>query len=294
MTVPATAVAIDERQRENAAHAFDLALRLCVDCQQYHALRPYLRLTKETAGVRSDFAAMEARLATLIAEGRRRVLVVGAGDFGIASLALSAARGTPIALTVIDRCATPLVVIQELSAQHGFRVRTLQADLTDFHLPGAFDLVVGHHVLPFIQADKRPAMLRCVARCLAPGGRFFIAVRDPAWRRWRDTRFAGPEDSYEKRFLDRVWGDLAEARVEPPPQRAIFERHLREHAAIRKERVRRYDDLDALRETFARVGLTIVEERASQDERRLEGMDMTIRPDSSGVYITARAANDAA
>ncbi len=288
---PQAADSIDEHLVESAPHAFALALRLCIDCQQYHALRPYLRLSKETAGVRTDWDKMEAELAALIAAGRRRVLIIGAGDFGIASLVLSAARGQPVAVTVLDRCAAPLVLIHELAARHGHRVRSLQDDLATFDLPGAFDLVVGHHVLPFVAADKRLAMLRRSALTLAPGGRLYMAVRNRAWRSWRDTRFGEDRAIYAHRFIDKIERDLAQQGIALPPEREIFDRHLREHAAARQIRVKQYDTDEELQTLFEAAGLAIERKTEGQDKRPAHEADEATRPRFSGHYITARAAH---
>lgn len=45
------------------------------------------------------------------------------------------------------------------------------ADAADFQLPERVDAIFSNAVFHWIDADKQPAMLRCIARALKPGGR---------------------------------------------------------------------------------------------------------------------------
>lgn len=277
--------ALDERIHEGLPAAFGLARQLCVDCLPYHALRPFFRVTEPNKGVRADWATMEPAVAALIAAGRRRVLVAGAGDTGIASLVLTAARGKPLALTVLDRCATPLVQVQQLAARHGLRVATRQDDLTRFDLPGSFDLVVAHHVLQFLPPGGPEPMLTRVARALAPGGRLLLASREARWRRWRNQEFAGPEgaaETYEAGMRARVEA----AGVMPVGEaRAAFDAFLRRNAQDRVRRTERYEEAEGLAPLLDRAGL---EAEWSHETASVQQGPAETRPARSGEIVVAR------
>ncbi len=250
--------AVDERIGVDPEAEFQLALRTCVDCAPYHALRPYLRAAGSASGVNSDWQGMEPAVARLIAEGRRRILVTGAGDTGIAALVLTAARGQQIHLTVIDRCATPLVQIQRLAARHGARVTTRQDDLLTFDLPDAFDLVVGHHVMQFLPPGGPAALLRQAARALAPGGRLLMVTRERAWKRWRDKIAAREGESAAAAYIGEVLRGLEQKRLAPPSREAArFHAFLQTAARLRMQRADRYDSAEAFEALLASNGFIL-------------------------------------
>lgn len=262
---------LDEGLRGTVLRAFELAHQLCADCQRYHALRPYLRLSGEQRGVDHDWAVMEPLLAELIAAGRRRVLIVGSGDTGITSLVLSAARGAPLAVTVIDRCATPLVLIHEMAARHGRQVRTLQQDLRQIELPGAFDLVVGHHVIPFLPPAGRLALLEGSRRALAPGGRLVMALRDRQWRGTREQRYGATEAERAQGFVAKVESELAARRIPLPAAPERLAHHLRTQAAERSKVDANYDSRETLQDLFARAGFMIERQWDVKDQQAVAG-----------------------
>lgn len=250
--------AVDERIGADPEAEFQLALRTCIDCAPYHALRPYLRASGSSGGVGQDWAQMEPAVARLIAEGRRRVLVIGAGDTGIAALVLTAARGRPIQLTVLDRCATPLVQVQRMAARHGLRVSTRQDDLLTFDLPEAFDLVVGHHVLQFLPPGGPEITLRRAARALAPGGRLLLVTRERAWKMWRDKAFAQAGEAYEAAYVREVLGSMAQRGLQPPGRdRGLFDAFLQDAARNRVRRASRYHTAEDFEAQLAAAGFVL-------------------------------------
>lgn len=280
--------ALDQRLESEAEASFETALRLCVDCAEYHAVRPYLRAGRTVSGIANDWDAMEPRLAALIAGGRRRILVAGSGDSGVATLVMTAARGLPVALTVMDRCATPLVQLHRLAARHGLRIDTRQDDLTSFDLPDAFDLVVAHHVLQFLPGGEI-AMLRRVERSLAPGGRLFLASREAAWRSWRDSRFGRPGDDWVKGYIAFAL-ERMQARGVPPPRRhrADFDRLLAAHARQRLGRGQLYGEHSGLAAQLQAAQLEELWSVALESNGYGEGQTSPeARPARSGMLLLA-------
>ncbi len=273
---------LDEGLLAAAPRAFELAHELCVDCQRYHALRPYLRLSGEQRGVDTDWDVMEPLLAAEIAGGRRRVLIVGSGDTGITNLVLSAARGTPVAVTVIDRCATPLVLIHEMAARHGLRVRTLQKDLRQIGMPGAFDLVVGHHVIPFLPPAGRLALLEGAREALAPNGRLVMATRDAKWRSLREQRYGSNDAERARGFVTKVETALKERRIAAPPGAERLTRHLHAQAVQRSRSDQNYDPQETLQALFLKAGFHIEQQWAVEDKRASDG------PRAVGQVLLAR------
>jgi len=287
MTELASSPAPDERIEADATRHFAMARALCIGCLSYHAVRPYLRSARAREGLAADCGVLQSVIAPMIAAGARRVLVAGAADTGLPSLALRAAGGRPISLTVVDRCATPLVQAQQLAARHGLRVATRQDDLTRFDLPDAFDLVIGHQVLPYIGRAGQTAFLSRVGRALAPGGRFVISVRDAAWRRWRDERFGGGAKDYPERFIAGLLARLAERPIALPEDRAAFDAILQAHAEGRRAVLQEHEPLEATLARFAAAGLMVERLLPVADARDIGGGGN--RPESSGCIVVARA-----
>lgn len=281
--------AVDERIGVDPEAEFRLARRTCVDCASYHALRPYLRASGSAGGVGNDWAQMEPAVARLIDEGRRRVLVIGAGDSGTAALTLTAARGRPIQLTVIDRCATPLVQVQRLGARHGLRVTTRQDDLLTFDLPDAFDLVVGHHVLQFLPPGGPTAMLGRAARALAPGGRLLMVTRERAWKTWRDKAFAQVGETYEAAYVEEVLTRIEQRKLQLPRQdQAAFDAYLRAAARNRVQRAERYHTAEHFAAQLDAAGFVL---ESSIDLRHVPpglATKSPVEPPRAGVIAVAR------
>src|SRR5438105_14568206 len=80
-----------EHLSDLAAQAYELSDRLCASCRDLHALWPYIRLSRSSTGVELEGSRLVEVLRTLIAEGRRDVLIAGAADTGLLALVARAA-----------------------------------------------------------------------------------------------------------------------------------------------------------------------------------------------------------
>lgn len=107
----------------------------------------------------------------------QRVLDVGSGVGDVALLAASLV-GEAGHVVGVDRDAIALAKARSWSgAACTTNVRFVEADLTDLHIDGDFDAIVGRFVLMFL-ADPI-ATLRSLARRLRPGG--VIVFQEPSW-----------------------------------------------------------------------------------------------------------------
>jgi SAM-dependent methyltransferase len=170
--------ALGEDLVANARSALRLAPELCAGCDWYHGLYPVLRLL--------GLAATPARHAGFFGraladeDGAVRVLVSGAADTAMASLAASALPRA--AITVLDRCPTPLALCREQAARGGVALETEACDLLA-PAPDAepFDVACTHSLLGMVAPAERARAVASLAARLRPGGRLVSTNRiDPA------------------------------------------------------------------------------------------------------------------
>ncbi len=126
--------------------------------------------------VRAKLAADDARaLAALLRlEGPVRILDVGCGA-GMHAVELARLGH---AVTGLDRTAALLAAARERSAAAGVPVAWLQGDMRDFALDASVDVALSLYVSfgYFESREEDLAVLRCMHRALAPGGRALLDV----------------------------------------------------------------------------------------------------------------------
>jgi hypothetical protein len=160
-----------------AEYQFRTAHELCGSCRGYHALWPYRRLADPAVGgVEPDVFAIEPALRQAIPAGGR-ILIAGCADAGMLDVVVRATRAVTPVIHVIDRCATPLAVCRRFAEQRGFAVTTHHMDPSEADVPGRYDVVFAHCVLPFIPEERRSRFLRRLANCLTPNGTAVMCER---------------------------------------------------------------------------------------------------------------------
>ncbi|MGV8839151.1 MAG: class I SAM-dependent methyltransferase [Bauldia sp.] len=182
--------------------AYDLAGHHCTACRDYHVMWPYLRSRGlHGGGPEHRFAEQRATYAAAAADRAAvRWLLAGSADAGqLALVGEVAARDGSVrhAITIVDRCGTPLGVARRHAAASGLDLETVHGDLLGFAAPAAFDVVSMHHVVNFFPEELRLPFLRQAATWLAPDGCLLIAVNctapgatatlSEALRRWREA-----------------------------------------------------------------------------------------------------------
>lgn len=131
-----------------AQDAFYLAGRLCVSCQNIHAVRPYIRLSRGSTGMESEMSGLGPVMADLLGTGRHRILIAGALDTGILACVARAAVGHRADIVVLDICATPLELCRKYAERCGrlvllFKTRMRTADgLAAQNVDGATQAVI--------------------------------------------------------------------------------------------------------------------------------------------------------
>lgn len=212
-----------------ARDAYGLADRYCVDCRDFHALWPYVRLARASAAAEGGRSVVEPLLRGLIDGGLERILIAGAADTGLLAL-VARAGGGRTEITVVDRCQTPLELCRHFAAQHRLPVMTLRADLRSLELDAAFDLVFVHSLLQFIEPPRRVGLLSRLCQAVAPSGRMVMVSR--SGRRID----GGLVEGYRAGYPDWVMGELHRKGVSLPAPALVFRDRLLAYAKAREAR----------------------------------------------------------
>ncbi len=240
-----------------SAAGWTLGETRCVACGGYHRVWGLLRAAGVVGGTAVDTVVLAPLLDTLVRPGAR-VLIAGAADAAIVALLMTTAA-RPLDITVVDICSTPLRIIERLEAQDGLTVRTLRTDLAEMTTASAFDLILSHSMLPFVDGDRRIAVVRALGRALAPGGRAVIVVRTaPALS-------AADREAHDKAWLDRAWRRIDGSGVPLPGPRSEIDTILVRFAAMRRGHLGGLQTAEEVVDLLEAGGLRLISSHAGGD-----------------------------
>jgi hypothetical protein len=213
-----------------AAEAFGLAGELCGACRDFHALWPYIRLSRASGAAEGSRAVIEPLLTTHFRQGRRRVLIGGAADTGLLAFVARVGADHGISIKVVDRCDTPLELCRRFARRWSLAIETEQRDLAEFDGNGRFDLIFVHSLLQFIAAARRPMLAERMHSALGPDGRLIMLFR-------ASRRIAGELVSeYREGYVDWILEELERRMVPLPEPRQAFALRLGAYAQAHEAR----------------------------------------------------------
>jgi SAM-dependent methyltransferase len=176
-----------EPLRESAPLAYALAAKVCrIDqatresCAWYHGLWALLRLLGIGTTPTGVSGFLAETLYQLAADGGyRRVLIAGAADYGLAAHVIAAYRRAhaPLALSVVDRCATPLALNRWYAARVGAAIEDIRDDLVAHRPALDYDVILSHSVLGYFSLRDRSRLFEAWATQLRHGGRIVLTNR---------------------------------------------------------------------------------------------------------------------
>jgi hypothetical protein len=154
----------------------------CVDCRDFH-LRSVLRRLHVPANKKTgDLAAFNEATRAAVQHlsdtlAILRIAIVGSTDTGILANLLTIAQEIGgddlegrMEITLMDQCATPLIICQAYAERCGVPLNTLKSDFLNCRPAGQFDFILMHGVVPFFPAHKRHDYLRHIASWLSAEG----------------------------------------------------------------------------------------------------------------------------
>jgi 2-polyprenyl-3-methyl-5-hydroxy-6-metoxy-1,4-benzoquinol methylase len=169
-------------------------------CGALHGIWPDLRLL--------ELAAEPARHASFYAQAlgkrvanrdSRRVLVCGCADWGMLETVVAAYRDAPLDVTVVDRCATPVMLCAWYGSEIGLPVRTAVGDVITWGESQTYDVICTHSLLIYLAIEGRRQLVANWARLLRPGGAVITVSRLT-----KESMPAEVDDELAHRFGDFV------------------------------------------------------------------------------------------
>lgn len=245
---------------ESAPLAWDAAEELCHrdreghrPCVAYHRLWQYLALLGIVRSIRADTRFLiDAFRRAAREEGARRILISGAADYGMLAHVVEAFELEALEpqITVVDRCATPLMLNRWYAARCGLTVETRQADVLCYQPDAPADVVCSHSFLGWFTPTDKRRLAMAWHDMLVPGG-IVVTTRRlyPGNDEWSPKRF---DEEEAKQYQERVRA-AAEAFDGPlPASPAELAQAGRDYTASS----RRYPtpSRESLAETFAAGG----------------------------------------
>lgn len=224
---------MDEPLAEIAPLAAELAPQHCrqhshsgQSCAWYHGTLGYLRLLGVMSSPAEDRDFLQEAFTRLARQGDvRRALVSGAGDCAMLTQLVAAfeAAGALPALTLIDRCATPVLLNAWLAGRRGLHLTTANVDIRDFESTEPFDLICTHCFLGYFAPHERPALLHKWFTLLRPGGT--VVTVNPV-RATADDSFLGFSPEQAASFRERALAAAASAAGLCPWSAAELQRRV--------------------------------------------------------------------
>lgn len=198
--------------------AAELALQHCrkdarsgESCAWYHGSIGYLRLLGVMSSPAEDRRFLTSAFARLGQDGTfRRVLVSGAGDCSMLAQLVAGftSAGAVPAVTLIDRCPTPVRLNAWLAERCGLPLAATVADIHEFKSAEPFDVICTHCFLGWFMPEERPRLFAKWFSLLRPGG--YVVTVNPV-RDAPDHSFLGFSAAQATSFRERA---LAAARAD--------------------------------------------------------------------------------
>ncbi len=179
-------------------------------CAWYHGTLDYLRLLGVMSSPAEDRGFLVPAFERLAREpGFRRVFVSGAGDCAMLTQVLAgfAAAGATPAVTLIDRCETPVRLNRWFAKRQGLAIEASRVDILDYAGDTPFDILCTHCFLGFFPPEARPGLFAKWFSLLRPGGCVITVnpVRDTP-----DHSFLGFSAAQAAAFRERALAAVAE------------------------------------------------------------------------------------
>lgn len=236
-------------------------------CADFHAPWQVLRKLGLAAGPERHETFFRTELARQAVAGSRRVLIAGSADFGMLEIVHRAFGDHLLEPTVVDLCATPLMLCAWYGAMTGLPVRTVLGDLNepDMRRAGAspalpedeeFDLITTHSLLRYFDLADRQRLLRNWYHRLRPGGAVVTVTR-------LSSSVSAVSEAQANQFVECVLDAASAQRCELPA------RQLRDWAGrfVRAGHSHPTGSAEEVRAAFEGAGLNV----QRLDVRTLEG-----------------------
>jgi SAM-dependent methyltransferase len=269
-----------EDLRVQAVRGVNFGRAFCTCPNAYHASWGVFRAAGYKVALKREEPILGPILSEQIKDGTR-ILIAGSADTGVLCVTGRAAGARTPEITVLDRCAAPLRVIDQFVAERGLPCRTLHADLLELDAEECFDVAVLHYTLWYIEPSRRLDALRRLARSLVKGGTLICCVR-MGLGKW-------PQDiaALAAQWLDDVGHPDATAQLELPLTAAELGTLLRRNRAQTQKRAATIPTAEDIKQLLPAAGYVLTGETETTRHLSPEAERAGVKPAESGSILTA-------
>ena len=253
-----------------ALRSIELGNALCKCEGYYHSIWSLLRAVGVVRGVKTEQPLLESVLAPHL-NNDAKFLIAGSADPGLfASIGRISGPNSP-AITIIDKCRTPLELIQEFADMKGAACRILQNDIFELDGSERWGKILLHYTMDFVEPGQRRKFLERLMISLEPGGRLICVAKT------NQRGAATKGEKLESAFLANAKNAISKSSFKPILENRNFERMLQDYGKAATVRRLRMIAAEELKDLFDSSGFSIVEEHTAQRENIIRG-----DPDASG------------
>jgi hypothetical protein len=246
----------------NLERMISIAPGHCPDCADYHITNAAVRLLDRAPWRRARPALLNALAPLLVeigARGNAPIDVVIAGSADTAALSTCGhaawAAGDGILgrtrFTVLDRCRSPLVICDVYGAGNGLTVHTEALDLTSTAKVFSADIIVVHHLLPFVAEDQVAGLLRRLGGWLKEGGRLVL------WHDVAPREDEGPNRRVKAARIAEIKARVGKGAIAITEPADVFFARLDKYVGTISEDPSSLAELESVKDLIASAGFAI-------------------------------------
>jgi hypothetical protein len=243
-----------------------------------------LRASGFLGSLKSEEPVLASVLSPFLAD-RTRLLIGGSADIATLCAVGRIAGARKPDISVMDRCAAPLKLIDEFAAARGVPCRTIHADLLECDGAEKWDVILLNYTLVFIDPHLRTRFFERLALSLAPKGVLVCLTKTGIPDRARES------EALEAAWFTQAYDAVCKSPLAAPWQRAELERLLHRYARGRTARRLNLAPIEAIRKHLRDAGLSLLSETATSRRWGLKAGILPTADIESSMIVVARREN---
>ncbi len=230
-----------------------LGRQFCTCDDHYHLFWAALRAAGFVGSMSKEEGALAEVLSPLITNQSRILIAAAADPASLCTVMRIAGTRTPH-VAVLDKCAAPLKLIDEMCAHKGVSAQTIHSDVLETQEYGKWDIILMHYVTGFIAPESRPRFYAQLASLLSPNGIIVCTYKKTP-----------PAKSADSDTIETAWRESTRKALENSPTALNWEageldEKLALAAAGRTARRLHYPSGEDIRNDMIAAGLVLIDE----------------------------------
>lgn len=230
-----------------------LGRQFCTCDDHYHLFWSALRAAGFVGSMKKEEGALAEVLSPLITNQSRILIAAAADPASLCTVMRIAGTRTPH-VAVLDKCAAPLKLIDEMCARKNVPSHTIHSDVLETQEYGKWDIILMHYVTGFIMPESRARFYAQLAALLSPNGIIVCTYKKTP-----------PAKSDDSKTIETAWRESTRKALENSPVALTWEageldEKLARQAAERTRRRLHYPSGEDIRRDMIAAGLAPIDE----------------------------------